>query len=127
MSYPSASCGKYIVCGALTFVVYLAAGALFLNAWSQEAIAASAAFLVAVAFNYLIQQLWVFRGRVAMSASVRRYAVMITAGFLLNAAVVHILANRVPMPIAQIGAAAAVIVANALISFAWVYARTSGP
>lgn len=112
---------RYATCGILTTLVYLAAGHGLQVRLHHVVASSSLAFLVAVAFNYALQQNWVFASATPVSHSLPRYAAMVATGLLVNALVVGVLAPRMDLLWAQALAAAVVVLGNAVLSFAWVF------
>lgn len=123
---------RYAVVGLLTLAIYLAIGELARRLGLAVIWQASLSFGSAVTINYLLQRRWVFGDRRPMAASLPKFAVMIAAGFVINALALLALAPRMPPLVAQLTAALLVVASNALFAFSWVFctriaARNSCP
>lgn len=115
------------MCGLLTLAVYLAVGQALARAGFAMSAVAILSFTAAVAFNYGVQKLWVFRDARPVHQSLPKFLVATAIGYAINVAVLMALAT-LPLVVAQLLAAAAVVMSNALFSFLWTFAgRTRGP
>ena len=117
---------RFGVVGVLTAVLhygllYVGVEALQLNA----TVASSLGFVVAVIFNYLMHYSWTFGEPAPHGRTLRRYLVMITCGFLINAAVMYAGVHWLVLHYLLTQALALIVVVlwNFVLSNAWVFRR----
>ena len=86
-------------------------------------LASSLGFVVAVIFNYLMHYSWTFTDPAPHGRTLRRYLLMITFGFFINALVMYVGADYLAMHylLTQALALIVVIVWNFLLSNFWVF------
>lgn len=114
---------RYAVVGVLTLAVYLAVGQGLHRVAMTAFWQGSLSFSAAVTFNYLLQRLWVFRDPRPTASSLPKYVVMISIGYVINGLCLIALYPSVPLLMAQLAAALLVILANAALSFSWVFLK----
>ena len=117
---------RFGVVGILTAVVHyglLYAGVEALGL--DSTLASSLGFVVAVIFNYLMHYSWTFAEPAPHGRTLRRYLVMISCGFLINALVMYAGVHWLSLHYLLIQAVAlvAVIVWNFVLSNVWVFRR----
>lgn len=114
---------RYAVVGIVTLCVYLIAGnALYKTGFSINVVA-TFSFTAAVAINYALQKIWVFQDSRPVVVSLPKYFIMTLVGYLTNSLVLNSSISQLfSLPVAQLIAASAVVVSNALFSFLWVFA-----
>ena len=112
--------------GVLTAVLhygllYIGVEALRLNA----TLASSLGFVVAVIFNYLMHYSWTFDEPAPHGRTLRRYLLMISCGFLINATVMYAGVQWAALNYLLTQALALVVVVswNFVISNVWVFRR----
>jgi len=117
---------RFGVVGVLTAVLhygllYGGVEALQLNA----TLASSLGFVVAVIFNYLMHYSWTFEEPAPHGRTLRRYLVMITCGFFINAAVMYAGVQWAALNYLLTQALALVVVVlwNFVMSNVWVFRR----
>jgi len=117
---------RFGVVGVLTAVLhygllYGGVEALQLNA----TLASSLGFVVAVIFNYMMHYSWTFGEPAPHGRTLRRYLVMITCGFLINAAVMYAGVHWLVLHYLLTQALALVVVVlwNFVLSNVWVFRR----
>ena len=100
-------------------LLYAGVEALKLNA----TLASSLGFLVAVIFNYVMHYSWTFADPPPHGRTLRRYLLMITFGFFINAAVMYWGADYLGLHYLLTQALAMVVVVlwNFLLSNFWVF------
>jgi len=115
---------RFGVVGVLTAVLhygllYGGVEALQLNAM----VASSLGFVVAVIFNYMMHYSWTFDEPAPHGRTLRRYVVMITCGFLINAAVMYAGVQWMALNylLTQAPAVVAVVLWNFVLSNVWVF------
>lgn len=112
---------RYAVVGTLTLVVYLAVGEVAHRNGLAMGWQASLAFIAAVAFNYLLQQWWVFEGAGPTASTFPKYVVMVCVGYLINLTALKSLTAHLPLLLAQLIAVTLVVLSNAGLAFTWVF------
>jgi len=117
---------RFGVVGVLTAVLhygllYGGVEALQLNA----TLASSLGFVVAVIFNYLMHYSWTFEEPAPHGRTLRRYLVMITCGFFINAAVMYAGVQWLVLHYLLTQALALIVVVlwNFVLSNVWVFRR----
>jgi putative flippase GtrA len=117
---------RFGVVGVLTAVLhygllYAGVQALQLNA----TLASSIGFVVAVFFNYMMHYRWTFDAPAPHGRTLGRYLVMITCGFLINAAVMYAGVQWLALHylVTQALAMIAVVLWNFVLSNVWVFRR----
>lgn len=115
---------RYVIVGVATLAVYLTIGALLQITGVNVAILAPIAFAITVTVNYLLQRIWVFADSRPISASLPKYALMVTTGFALNSYTLITLSSHMTLLLAQLIAAALVVFSNILFSFLWTFRTT---
>lgn len=117
---------RFGVVGVLTALVhygllYLGVAVLHLDA----TLASSVGFVVCVIFNYLMHYTWTFDEPAPHGSTLRRYLVMITCGFLINATVMYAGVQWLTLHylVTQALAMIAVVLWNFVLSNAWVFKR----
>jgi len=117
---------RFGVVGVLTAVLhygllYVGVEALQLSA----TVASSLGFVVAVIFNYMMHYSWTFGEPAPHGRTLRRYLVMITCGFLINAAVMYAGVHWLVLHYLLTQALALVVVVlwNFVLSNVWVFRR----
>lgn len=117
---------RFGVVGVLTAVLhygllYAGVEAMQLNA----TLASSIGFVVAVIFNYLMHYSWTFAEPAPHGRTLRRYLVMISCGFLINALVMYAGVQWLSLYylLTQALALVAVVVWNFVLSNVWVFRR----
>ena len=117
---------RFGVVGVLTALVhygllYVGVEALQLHA----TLASSVGFVVAVIFNYLMHYSWTFDEPAPHGRTLRRYLVMTSCGFIINAAVMYAGVHWLALNYLLTQALALVVVVlwNFILSNAWVFRR----
>ena len=117
---------RFGVVGVLTAVVhygllYLGVAVLHLD----TTLASSIGFVVCVIFNYMMHYTWTFDEPAPHGSTLHRYLVMITCGFLINAAVMYAGVQWLALHylVTQALAMIAVVLWNFVLSNAWVFKR----
>jgi putative flippase GtrA len=116
---------RYAVVGVLGLGVYLLAGQALAAAGATATAIAALSFLAAIAFNYVLQKVWVFADVRPIAASLPKYTVMTALGFVINIVAIRLLVPVMPLVAAQLASAALVVLSNALFAFLWVFAAKS--
>lgn len=84
----AARAARYVTVGAFGTVLYYAALIMLVEALGVRVMTATCiAFVMVVAFNYVLQRMWTFRSPVAHSQAILPFAAMSVAGFGINSAV----------------------------------------
>ncbi|NPC55459.1 GtrA family protein [Caenimonas soli] len=117
---------RYAVVGALTLAIYLACGEVAHGLALPLIWQASLPFIAAVAFNYVLQRVWVFEDSRPTASSLPKYGVMIVIGYVINLLALVALSPRMPLVMAQLTAATLVVISNAFFSFFWVFLTRGG-
>lgn len=112
---------RYAVVGVLTLAIYLACGEVMHELAWPLFWQASLPFIAAVAFNYVLQRVWVFEDSRPTSSSLPKYGIMIVIGYVINLLALVALSPRMPLVAAQLTAATLVVISNACFSFFWVF------
>jgi putative flippase GtrA len=112
---------RYGVVGILGLGVYLLAGQALAAAGATATAIATLSFLAAIAFNYILQKIWVFADVRPVAASLPKYTVMTALGFVINIVAFRLLAPVMPLVAAQLASATLVVLSNALFAFLWVF------
>jgi putative flippase GtrA len=117
---------RFGVVGVLTAMVHY--GLLYAGVESANlpaTLASSIGFVVAVVFNYFMHYNWTFGEPAPHGRTMRRYLVMITCGFLLNASVMFIGEHwgSFHYLLVQAVALVAVVLWNFVLSNTWVFRR----
>jgi putative flippase GtrA len=117
---------RFGVVGVLTAAVhygllYLGVAVLHLAA----TLASSIGFVVCVIFNYMMHYTWTFDEPAPHGSTLRRYLVMITCGFLINAAVMYAGVHWLALHylVTQALAMIAVVLWNFVLANTWVFRR----
>ena len=126
MALPSAKLVRYAVVGVSTLAIYLACGEVAHGLAMPLIWQASLPFVVAVAFNYVLQRVWVFEDSRPIASSLPKYGIMIVIGYVINLLALIALSPRLPLMVAQLTAAALVVISNAFFSFLWVFLSDKG-
>ncbi len=116
---------RYAIVGIATLCVYLIAGAALYRSGVSINWVATLSFTAAVAVNYVLQKMWVFQDSRSVIASLPKYFVMTLVGYVTNFFALNASISQLPLPVAQLFAASAVVISNALFSFLWVFAIKS--
>jgi putative flippase GtrA len=117
---------RFGIVGVLTALVHY--GLLYAGvelAGLPATLASSVGFLVAVVFNYFMHYNWTFGEPAPHGRTLRRYLVMISCGFLINAGVMLIGENLGSLHylLVQALALVAVVLWNFVVSNTWVFRR----
>ena len=112
---------RYAITGLVTFGIYLLAGFLLDELEVPLVWLAPIAFTVAVSANYVLQKIWVFKDNRPVVSSLPKFFFMISVGYFVNSFMLATLAPKMSLILAQIPAAFAVILTNALFAFLWVF------
>lgn len=112
---------RYAFVGIITLCVYLFAGTALYRSGVSINWVATLSFTAAVAVNYVLQKMWVFQDSRPVIASLPKYFVMTLVGYVTNSFVLNASISQLPLPAAQLIAASAVVISNALFSFLWVF------
>ena len=117
---------RFGVVGVLTAMVHY--GLLYIGVESANlpaTLASSIGFVVAVVFNYFMHYNWTFGEPAPHGRTLRRYLLMITCGFLLNASVMFIGEHwgSFHYLLVQALALVAVVLWNFVLSNTWVFRR----
>jgi len=117
---------RFGVVGVLTAVLHY--GLLYAGvelAGVRATTASSVGFVIAVMFNYFMHYNWTFGEPAPHGRTLRRYLLMITCGFLLNAAVMFIGEHwgSFHYLLVQALALVAVVLWNFVLSNTWVFRR----
>jgi putative flippase GtrA len=117
---------RFGVVGVLTAMVHY--GLLYVGVeWANlpATLASSIGFVVAVVFNYFMHYNWTFGEPAPHGRTMRRYLLMVTCGFLLNAAVMFVGEHwgSVHYLLTQALALVAVVLWNFVLSNTWVFRR----
>lgn len=117
---------RFGVVGILTAVLhygllYIGVEVMQLNA----TVSSSLGFMVAVIFNYLMHYSWTFAEPAPHGKTLRRYLVMISCGFIINALVMYAGVHwwSLHYLFTQALALVVVVVWNFVISNVWVFRR----
>jgi putative flippase GtrA len=116
---------RYASVGVVTLCVYLIAGAVLYRLDFSINWVATLSFTAAVAVNYVLQKMWVFQDSRPVIASLPKYFIMILVGYVTNGFALNASISQFPLPVAQLLAASAVVISNALFLFLWVFAIKS--
>lgn len=117
---------RYAVVGVLTLAIYLACGEVVHRFALPLIWQASLPFIAAVAFNYVLQRVWVFEDPRPTASSLPKYGIMIVIGYVINLLALVAFSPRMPLIVAQLTAAALVVISNAFFSFFWVFLTDKG-
>lgn len=112
---------RYAAVGGLTLAIYLVCSETVHGLALPLIWQASLPFIAAVAFNYVLQRAWVFGDSRPTAASLPKYGIMIVIGYVINVLALFALSPRMPLVLAQLTAAALVVVSNVFFSFCWVF------
>ena len=115
---------RFGVVGVLTAILHY--GLLYAGVEALRlpaTVASSCGFVVAVIFNYLMHYRWTFGEPAPHGRTLRRYLVMISCGFLINAAVMYAGVQWLALYylVTQALALVAVVLWNFILSNAWVF------
>jgi putative flippase GtrA len=115
--------GVGVIATAIQYAVLLFA-VPFLHA--NAVLASSAGFLISAGFNYWLNYHWTFRSSNSHVVAVTRFAIIAAVGFVLNAALMYLLVQRlgVPYVIAQVLTSAGVMLWSYAGSALWTFAKT---
>jgi len=117
---------RFGVVGVLTAILHY--GLLYAGVEALQldvTLASSLGFIVAVIFNYLMHYSWTFAEPAPHGRTLRRFLVMISCGFFINAAVMYAGADRLAFHylLTQALALVVVILWNFMLSNFWVFRR----
>lgn len=117
---------RFGVVGVLTAVVHY--GLLYFGVevvHLDATLSSSLGFVVAVIFNYMMHYSWTFAEPAPHGRTLRRYLVMISCGFLINAWVMYagVQLWSLHYLLVQALALVAVVVWNFVVSNVWVFRR----
>ncbi|MFW8594215.1 GtrA family protein [Cribrihabitans neustonicus] len=115
---------RFCIAGGSVAVLYVLAYAGLLAAGAPQAGANAAAFVLAVAVQYVLQTRWTFRRPLARPGQAARFACTIAAGFAVSALITGALGPALGLAPWLAAAAAAMLlpVQNFIIFRLWVYA-----
>ena len=117
---------RFAVVGIVTAVLYYCLLLLGVELLSlPPALASSICYLIVVAFNYLMHYSWTFVEPAPHGTALRRYMVMTTCGFLINAAVMYCGIRWLDLHYLFTQSMALVLVVswNFVVSNVWVFRR----
>ena len=117
---------RFGVVGVLTAVLHY--GLLYIGVEMLRlgaTVSSSLGFIVAVVFNYMMHYSWTFAEPAPHGQTLRRYLVMISCGFLINALVMYAGVHWLVLHylITQALALVTVVVWNYTMSSLWVFRR----
>lgn len=113
---------RYAFVGIATLIVYMAVGNTLIQFGISINWMAIISFTAAIAFSYILQKTWVFQDSRPAFKSLPKFLVMTLIGYVINSYVLNELIPQLPIPVAQLIAASAVVISNALFSFCWIFA-----
>lgn len=113
---------RFTVTGGVSAGVYSLVLYLLINTIETHT-AAGAAYVAAMAINYLMQRIWTFRSTRRHREALPRYILTHVGGIVLNSTVLYLFVDLQSLPLVpvQIGAFAAVAGWSYLLQKAWVF------
>src|SRR5688572_9167946 len=112
-----------LVGGASTLCQYIVLALLVELADVRAAVASCIGYGAGAAVNYAMNRLWTFKTNLSHAENLPRFLVMITIGFLLSYALMHLLVDvaGINYLLAQLLTTGIVMLSNYLLSAAWVF------
>jgi putative flippase GtrA len=117
---------RFLLVGGSTALLYFGLTYVLVESLALEAVlASSAAYLVAVCYNYLLHYYWTFASDAAHNRVVVKYVLTCLGGVALNGLVMHYGVRLLPLHylVVQLIAAGTLVCWSFSVSTLWVFSR----